>query len=320
LREPTITPELYDLKTKTWRLLSNATSTDFYNPGWFYPRVYVSNNNILVQFPRDSNEIWTLRPSGEGSLNLVGTVPGLPFHDWSTATMFDRFKVLIIQGGQNASVVDISNPSNPVSLATGSLREIRIWATAVALPNGEVLMVGGASIEESLPHAVRYGEIWNPSTGQWRVVGAGEKSRLYHSAAILLPDATVLVGGGGPPGPERNLNAELYEPPYLFAPDGSYAIRPIIATMGPPNYGRTMVITLTAAATIARVSLIRLGSVTHSFNMEERMLPLTFQQRTPTRLAVQLTNNRSAVPPGWYMVFVVNDAGVPSVARIVSLF
>jgi hypothetical protein len=319
LRLPTITPEVYDLTTKTWQLLSNATNNDFYIRGWYYPRVYVSAGNVLVQFPRESNQVWTLNPKGQGALTLVGTVPGEEFNEWSTATMFDRNKVLIIQGGQHASVVDISNPSNPRSVATGSLREKRIWANAVALPNGEVLMVGGASVYESLPHAVRYGEIWNPITGVWRVVGAGEKSRLYHSCALLLPDATVLVGGGGPPGPERNLNAEIYEPPYLFAPDGSYAIRPVIDTMDPPLYGATINLTLTTGMTIGRVSLARLGSVTHSFNMEERLSVLVFAQLTPTSLRVTFTNNKSAVPPGWYMVFVVNDAGVPSVARIFSL-
>jgi hypothetical protein len=235
--------------------------------------------------------------------------------------MFDQNKVMVFHEAQNASVVDIRNPNSPTSVATGSTREPRIWANAVNLPNGEVLVVGGASVEQSLPHAVRYGEIWNPVTGMWRVVGAGEKSRLYHSTALLLPDATVLVGGGGPPGPERNMNAEIYEPPYLFAPDGSYAIRPVIATyMGEPTYGQTIHVVLTGTNNkIVRVSIIRFGSVTHSFNMDERAMTLKFTMLSELSLSIKFTNNRSYLPPGWYMLFLVNDLGVPSRALTVNL-
>jgi hypothetical protein len=315
---PSLTPELYSTTSKTWRLLSNATS-DLYESMWYYPRVFLSIRNTLVIFPRNTNQVYTLSPLGQGALNFVGTVPGPDFLHMSPATMIDRFKILIIQGGQQASIVDIRNPDRPVAVVTGSLRETRLWANAVALPNGEVLMVGGASVYESLRHAVRYGEIWNPVTGVWRVVGAGERSRLYHSAALLLPDATVLVGGGGPPGPERNLNAEIYEPPYLFAADGSRAVRPVIATLdAPPRYGQATTVTLANAATIVRVSLIRFGSVTHSFNMEERALAMPFAQPTSTTVTVRFWNDRASVPPGWYMLFLVNDAGVPSVAEIVN--
>jgi Domain of unknown function (DUF1929) len=318
LRSPSLTPELYDAETKTWRLLSNATSS-LYTSAWYYPRVFLASANTLVLFPRDTNEVWTLQTSGQGALNRVGNVPGPPFLHTTPATYIDRYKVLIIQGGQQASIVDIRNPVRPVSVPTGSLREPRIWANAVNLPNGEVLMVGGASVEESLPRAVRYAEIWNPITGRWRVAATADKSRLYHSAALLLPDATVLVGGGGPPGPEINMNAEIYEPPYLFAADGSRAIRPVIATMAEPGYGQTIAVTMSAATRIVRVSLIRLGSVTHSFNMEERALTMPFTQPQPMSLTVRFSGNRTITPPGWYMLFLVNAAGVPSVAEIVSL-
>jgi hypothetical protein len=110
--------------------------------------------------------------------------------------MYDRGKVLVIQGYQNASVINIRNGINPTSQPTGSLREPRYWANTVALPNGEILMVGGASVLQLEEYAVKYAEIWSPLTGQWRVAASAEKSRLYHSTALLLPDATVLVGGG----------------------------------------------------------------------------------------------------------------------------
>ena len=54
--------------------------------------------------------------------------------------------------------------------------------------------------------------------------------RLYHSTSLLLPDATVITMGGGTPGPETNLNAEIYYPPYLFNDDGTAAARPTITS------------------------------------------------------------------------------------------
>jgi hypothetical protein len=61
----------------------------------------------------------------------------------------------------------------------------------------KVLVVGGSSVSQQLDAAVTYAEIWNPTTGQWRVAAEAVKAQLYHSTSILLPDATVLVGGGG---------------------------------------------------------------------------------------------------------------------------
>lgn len=128
-----------------------------------------------------------------------------------------------------------------------------------------------------------------------------------------------MVGGGGPPGPEINRDAEIFEPPYLFAADGGRAIRPVISIMGQPKYGKSITVTLAAATTIRRVSLIRLGSVTHSFNMDERALTLQFEQQTLRSLNVTFASSRGACPPGWYMLFLVSNLGVPSVAEIVSL-
>lgn len=157
-------------------------------------------------------------------------------------------------------------------------------------------------------------------TGQWRVAATAEKSRLYHSAALLLPDATVLVGGGGRPGPVTNRNAEIYEPSYLFTPDGGRAIRPVITSLSTsePRYGQTIQVDFQDATTIRRVSLHRLGSVTHSFDLDGRMLRPPFQQQNNV-LNVKFSFGKSVAPPGWYMLFIVNDDGVPSVAKIVNL-
>jgi len=146
-----------------------------------------------------------------------------------------------------------------------------------------------------------------------------ETPRLYHSNALLLPDARVLVLGAGRflcscPDPTDQLSAEIYSPPYLFK--GS---RPVI-TSAPTliGYGSTISVQTPDASRIASVSLIRFGAVTHTFNMDQRYLPLSFTAGAAS-LNVQTPVNSNVAPPGYYMLFIVDTNGVPSVATILSL-
>ena len=101
------------------------------------------------------------------------------------------------------------------------------------MADGKVVVTGGSRVHKQLDGANFNALIWNPGTGKWTVgaaTGSG-KARLYHSTALLLPDASILVGGGGAPGPQTNLNAEIYYPPYLFDTVGNRAIRPKLLTL-----------------------------------------------------------------------------------------
>ena len=144
--------------------------------------------------------------------------------------------------------------------------------------------------------------------------------RLYHSTALLLPDATVLVAGGGAPGPQTQLNAEIYYPPYLFGPNGTLASRPAI-TWAPEllQLGESFAVDVDTAASISRVTLVKTGSVTHSFNMEQRFLGLGFSATSSASLSVQAPARFTDAPPGMYLLFVIDSAGVPSQGRIVRV-
>jgi hypothetical protein len=137
---------------------------------------------------------------------------------------------------------------------------------------------------------------------------------------MLLPDATVLTAGGGPPGPVVNLNAEIYRPPYLFRRDGSgrLAERPRITAVGDVRWGGSFDVEVAGSAPISKVALVRTGSVTHSFDLDQRYLTLRHTQEGGT-LQVRAPANRNVAPPGRYMLFVFDEAGVPSVAEIVQL-
>jgi hypothetical protein len=149
-------------------------------------------------------------------------------------------------------------------------------------------------------------------------------TRQYHSSALLLPDGRVLSSGGGICGTCDQVgylakNAETFSPPYLFQADGTLAPRPSIdAAPAQTSYGAAMVITTGAPASIRKVALVRLGAVTHSNNMEQRYVPLSFTAGATT-ITATAPANANVAPPGFYMLFIIDANGVPSVASMVNV-
>jgi hypothetical protein len=167
-------------------------------------------------------------------------------------------------------------------------------------------------------------ELWSPATGQWKTLAAMQVTRQYHSTALLLPDGRVLSAGGGICGTCDQVgylakNAEIFSPPYLFQADGTPAPRPVIDS-APSLIGYNGGIDIGTAnpAAIRKVALIRLGAVTHSDNMEQRYVPLSFTAGATSVTATRPANANIA-PPGPYMLVIVDANGVPSVARMISV-
>src|SRR6185295_809526 len=142
--------------------------------------------------------------------------------------------------------------------------------------------------------------------------------RLYHSGSLLLPDATVAVVGGNPTRGSYEQHIEIYSPAYLFNSDGTAALRPGITavTPGTVNYGATFQVQTPDAANISSVVLMRPGAQTHAFDMEQRLVGLSFTVGTGV-LNVTAPPDGNIAPPGYYMLFALNAAGVPSVASFV---
>jgi hypothetical protein len=165
--------------------------------------------------------------------------------------------------------------------------------------------------------------IFDPWTESWSSAAPLSVGRYYHSLAMLLPDGTVLSSGGGSPGPLTNLNAQIYQPGYLFNNDGSRATRPVIEQVPgalPPvvNPSKTFNLTSPDAARIARVTMVKTGSVTHSFDMEQRFVEPSFTI-DGNQVRVTLPANPYETPPGFYMVFVIDANGTPSKAKLIRI-
>jgi hypothetical protein len=143
-------------------------------------------------------------------------------------------------------------------------------------------------------------------------------ARGYHSTAILLADGSVLVGGDQPPctlnrSGETTPN-ERYFPSYFTQP------RPVItAAPSSVNHGATFTVQTPNPAAVAEVVLMRPGAVTHGFNMSQRMIECVIASRTATNLHVQAPPDGTVAPPGWYLLFLVDTARVPSTGNWMRL-
>jgi hypothetical protein len=193
------------------------------------------------------------------------------------------------------------------------------------LADGTVLATGGNSSGAGLVDlnaGVYAAEQWNPASGQWRTLAAESITRQYHSTALLLPDGRVLSSGGGICGTCDQVgylgkNAQIFSPPYLFQADGTLAPRPTIDSAPvATSYGAAMEIATANPGSIQKVALVRLGAVTHSNNMEQRYIPLSFTAGAAS-LTASAPANANIAPPGFYMLFIIDANGVPSAARMV---
>ena len=299
----------------TFRLLSGANTSAY---DFMYPRNFIAPDGRVFGYD-SAGRMYYINPTGTGAVTTMGQFNGAYTGSDSSAAMFRPGRILQFGGASNgAAVIDIRS-ATPTVTATQSMGSQRRLSTATVLPNGRVLATGGSSVWNELTNVALSADIWNPDTGTWNIGANGALARLYHSTALLLPDATVMVMGGGAPGPLNNRNFELYYPPYLFTAAGTLAPRPAI-TAAPTvlNIGATFNLDVDSGAAVSRVVLVKTGSVTHGWNMEQRFVELSFAL-SGNRVAVQAPASAADAPPGFYMVFTLNAAGVPSVGKIVRM-
>ena len=316
-----VEPQVWRSATGSWR---NLTAAHLALP--FYPFMFVApNGKVFCAGPGQTTRY--LDTTGTGAWSSVAN-SNYGTRNWGSAVMYDDGKVLLMGGipcgfydtncttypSATAEIIDLNSP-NPVWTYTGSMvTGGRKLHNATLLADGKVLVTGGSrGIEDpnTTPSDPAYeSEMWDPATGAWTTMASLTRKRSYHSIALLLPDGRVLSAGGSFGG----ASAEIYSPPYLF--QGS---RPTI-TSAPASvgYGQSFFVGTPDAASISKVTLIALSSVTHGFNMGQRISRPLFSQATGG-LNVTAPSNPNNIPPGYYMLFILNSNGVPSIAKIVQI-
>ncbi len=219
------------------------------------------------------------------------------------------------------------------------LNHERMHVNAVILPDRTVAAFGGGVTREASAqtrvvdpqggHEVFEAEIYDRTRDAWTVTAPATVARLYHSVALLLPDGRVVSAGGNPdkgsqvdwlpPDPREEMRLEIFSPPYLFRK----AMRPTIQSVRTEiGYGSQLDIQTPQASEIREVSLVRPGLTTHSFNSTQRLVDLPIAavpNAAAGALHATVADDRNVAPPGWYMLFVTDTDGVPSVARWVHL-
>jgi len=327
-------PEVYQTD-KTLRRLSNASG--------YSDRLYAfltTRPNGQVELMGPSTQLNTINTSGTGAITATKARDGIARTYGGFAT-YDIGKVLVAGGGditeggqsdvptKTAVVVNVNGSTTTVT-PTASMSVGRRQNNLTILADGSVLATGGMSratnANVDLSDPVFAAERWDPSTGTWTVLSSANRVRQYHSSATLLPDGRVLTGGGGVCATcvtqgylEKNI--EYFEPPYLYKKDasGQKATRPVInSAPDSATYGQNFSISSTQAGSIAKVGLVRLGAATHSQDQGQRYVPLAFTPSGSTITATAPATSNIA-PAGYYMLFITDNAGVPSVAKMIKL-
>ena len=251
------------------------------------------------------------------------------------AVMYDALagKILTLggapnyQGGTasvNAHIITINNPFEGVQVEQiNDMWFARAFHNSVVLPDGKVFVTGGQVNPQPFSDdtAQYQSELWDPNGYHFYKVAPQAIPRTYHSTAILLPDATVFTGGGGLCGDgcaTNHYDAVIYYPPYLYNGDGSLAARPAIT--GCPYVGQVgTTIQLYTSGPIDHFAFMRMGTATHTVDTDQRRAALHPTGNIDNMWYVDIPGDPGVMMPGYWLVFAMDNNGVPSVAQQIRI-
>ena len=333
--------EVYQPQANQWTLLPGCPVAPLLTND--AQGVYRSDNHAWL-FGWKNGSVFQAGPSKKmnwyGTSNGGSTTPaGLRGTDadamCGNSVMYDAVNGKILTAGgspsyqdsdatKNANVVTIGNVGNtPTVASVAPMAFARAFGNGVVLPDGKVFIVGGQArpVPFSDATAVFAPELFDPATGRFTTLNSMAIPRTYHSWALLMPDATVYSGGGGLCGTctTNHFDAEVYSPSYLFKADGTLAARPVINTLSATTVVVGSQITVTTNSAVTRFSLIRYASNTHTVNTDQRRIPLVPTSAGTNRYTITVPNDAGIAIPGSWMLFALNSAGVPSVAKTVLI-
>ena len=289
---------------------------------FYYPWTFqLPNGDLFVAGPqRPSRRFdWTASPviddptkqynftiGVDRGVNMDGTAVLLPLEppDYKPRVLVAGGMPPVAQ--QTAEWIDLS-VATPAWSALPNLNVPRDKVNSVLLPDGRVAIAGGT------PYSIADGgpvELFDPKdpTAGWQIGPSMKHPRRYHSAAILLADGSVLMGGdtdGGRDG--GSLPNERYRPSYFFK------TRPLImAAPGATTHGATFNVSTDHPAAIAKAVFMRPGAVTHAFNQAQRAIECVIAGTAGSDVRVVAPPNGTLAPPGWYLLFLVDEDRIPS--------
>jgi hypothetical protein len=261
-----------------------------------------------------------------------GTAMVLPQH----APYSDPLELLICGGSVPFTEIALDNcvtitPEVPnANWTIERMPSKRLMPNIVALPDGTYLILNGARqgragfglASDPNLSSVHY-DPSKPSGSRMTVMANTTIARLYHSEAILLDDARVLVSGSDPederPFAPQEYRTEIWSPPYIL----NGAARPAFNLSNLDwSYGQQVSFPVTATASGSfgsyRVSLMGAVASTHGNSMGQRTF---FPATSCSSLSCTVTAppNANVCPPGWFQMFLLDGNNVPSHATWVRI-
>ena len=287
-----------------------------------YPRLHLDpQGRVFMAGPQAASKF--LSQDGSWTADEIRRTSGE--REFAPSVSYDSGKIIYIGGGNDANdnkptnqteIIDLNARagSPPAWRSAKSMAFKRRQHNATVLPDGTVLVTGGTQgvgfSDVSTGQPVHTPELWDPATDVWTKMADERDDRCYHSIALLLPDGQVLSAGTGEGADNPTmLSAQLFKPTYFFK-----AARPSI-TSAPAELSsdqKTFDVTISDGSfVVKRASWIRLGSVTHSTNMNQSLVFLECKQQG-TKVTVTAPVNKNLTPPGHYMLFLLNADNLPS--------
>jgi galactose oxidase len=228
----------------------------------------------------------------------------------------------------NANLITINGVNNTATVeALAQVADARIFGNSVVLPDGTVFIVGGQAFGKPFydNNSSYTPELWSPITKLFTQLATGPTPRNYHSIALLMPNGTIFVGGGGlcgSCGDRNHFDGQLFSPPYLYKADGvTAAVRPRITAISTKTMEVGSAINVTLAAGTfnnATFSMVRMGSSTHTVNTDQRRVPLTATPGASDTYTIALPGDPGKFLPGYWYLFALYN-GTPSTAMIVKV-
>ncbi|EOA91508.1 hypothetical protein ACJQWK_03647 [Exserohilum turcicum] len=337
--------EIYDPEANTWTLLPGAAVEPMVTDD--VQGVLRSDNHAWL-FPWRDGTVFQAGPSkamhwyytdGEGGISPAGVRD--PDNDamCGVNVMYDVGKIFSAGGAHNyvggdalsiAHLIEISDVGAPAKVEkVADMHHPRTFANIVVLPDGKMLITGGQRVVAGLTdkESVLIPELFDPKTKMFTELAPAAIPRNYHSVSLLLPDGTVFSGGGGlcfDDGSGKSsakchdtvdhLNGQIFTPPYLTTGEPRPVIENIASAEVAP--GGRLIVTMEDTAENVSFSLIRMGSVTHSINTDQRCIPLQGKVDGATVVLLIMDDSGVMIPGAWYL-FAISAKGVPSIAKTI---
>ncbi len=315
-----------------------------------YPHVFLNTQGKLITLGPDETDSHIIDPGNNFAITntpallsystFAAAYPGqvddgdpVGRREWGSAVMLpsgpEGPSTVMMIGGSDAEASHYADPAQTnetllVNMTNGSMVKgpsnirPRSHVNTTILPDGSLFTNGGGAGSvggDQYAGPVYTGELLNPGAGAWIETDPQQEARTYHSTSLLLPDGRVATMGD-----DRTLNSqnralrkvEYYDPPYLYK-----GARPTIAS-APAGTPYGVPVGIGTPDAIAKAVIIKLGATTHALDTSQRSLSLNFVA-APGGISVTMPSSANAAPPGYYQLFLVNAAGVPSVAKFIRL-